>query len=518
MHCPFCSAVDTKVIDSRLVGEGSSVRRRRQCLVCNERFTTFEVAELVMPRVVKSNDVREPFNEEKLRSGMLKALEKRPVSADDVEMALNHIKSYLRGLGEREVPSKMIGNLVMEQLKKLDKVAISASPLSTAVSKISKSLAKRSPAYRIESMQDEMYMARAMKLAQRGRFTTHPNPNVGCVIVKDGEIVGEGFHYRAGEPHAEVHALRMAGEKARGATAYVTLEPCSHHGRTPPCCEALIAAGVSRVVAAMQDPNPQVAGRGLYRLQQEGIDVSHGLMMQDAEAINKGFLKRMRTGFPYIQLKLGASLDGRTAMANGESQWITSPQARRDVQRLRAQSHAILTSSETVLADDPAMTVRWNELNADTQALYPQENLRQPLRIVIDSQNRVTPEHRIVQQPGETWIARTKEDSRDWPESVRSIMVPEHNGHLDLVVLMMLLGKQQVNSIWVEAGPTLAGALLQAGLVDELIVYVAPKLLGSDARGLFVLPGLEKLADAPQLKFSEIRPVGPDVCLHLTTA
>lgn len=367
-------------------------------------------------------------------------------------------------------------------------------------------------------MQDEIYMARAMKLAQRGRFTTHPNPNVGCVIVKDGEVVGEGYHHRAGEPHAEVHALRMAGEKARGATAYVTLEPCSHHGRTPPCCDALIVAGVARVVASMQDPNPQVAGRGLYRLQQEGIDVSHGLMMQDAEALNKGFLKRMRTGFPYIQLKLGASLDGRTAMASGESQWVTSPQARRDVQRLRAQSHAILTSSETVLADDPAMTVRWNELNADTQALYPQENLRQPLRIIIDSQNRVTPEHRIVQQPGETWIARTKEDMREWPEGVRSIMVPEHKGHLDLVVLMMLLGKQQVNSIWVEAGPTLAGALLQAGLVDELLVYVAPKLLGNDARGLFVLPGLEKLADAPQLKFSEIRPVGSDVCLHLTTA
>ncbi len=273
-------------------------------------------------------------------------------------------------------------------------------------------------------MQDEMYMARALKLAQRGRFTTHPNPNVGCVIVNDGEIVGEGFHYRAGEPHAEVHALRMAGERARGATAYVTLEPCSHHGRTPPCCEALIAAGVARVVAAMQDPNPQVAGRGLYRLQQEGIDVSHGLMMQDAEALNKGFLKRMRTGFPYIQLKLGASLDGRTAMANGESQWITSPQARRDVQRLRAQSHAILTSSATVLADDPALTVRWDELDADTQALYPQENLRQPLRIVIDSQNRVTPAHKlIVQQPGETWIARTKADERSWPEGVR-----EHYG------------------------------------------------------------------------------------------
>lgn len=367
-------------------------------------------------------------------------------------------------------------------------------------------------------MQDELYMARALKLAARGRFTTHPNPNVGCVIVKDGEIVGEGFHYRAGEPHAEVHALRMAGEQAQGATAYVTLEPCSHHGRTPPCCEALIASGVSRVVAAMQDPNPQVAGRGLYRLQQEGVDVSHGLMMNEAEALNKGFLKRMRTGFPWIQLKMGASLDGRTAVASGESQWITSPQARRDVQRLRAQSHAILTSSATVLADDPALTVRWDELNADTQALYPQENLRQPLRIVIDSQNRVTPQHRIVEQAGETLFARTREDERQWPENVRTLLVPEHNGRLDLVVLMMLLGKQQINSIWVEAGSTLAGALLEAGLVDELIVYIAPKLLGSDARGLCVLPGLEKLEQAPHFKFNEIRHVGPDICLHLVNA
>lgn len=367
-------------------------------------------------------------------------------------------------------------------------------------------------------MQDEIYMARALKLAQRGRFTTHPNPSVGCVIVNQGDIVGEGFHLRAGEPHAEVHALRMAGERARGATAYVTLEPCSHHGRTPPCCEALIAAGVSRVVTAMQDPNPQVAGRGLYRLQQEGIAVSHGLMMAEAEALNKGFLKRMRTGFPYVQLKLAASLDGHTAMASGESQWITSPQARRDVQRLRAQSHAILTSSATVLADNPKLTVRRSELNDDVNAVYPEENLRQPVRIVVDSQNRVTPTHALVQQPGETWFARTRADERRWPESVRELIVPEHKGRADLVTLMMLLGKQQINSIWVEAGASLAGALLQAGLVDELVVYLAPKLLGADARGLCILPGLEALADAPSFKFNEIRQVGPDLCLHLTHA
>ena len=365
-------------------------------------------------------------------------------------------------------------------------------------------------------MQDERYMARALELARRGRFTTTPNPNVGCVIVRDGTIVGEGWHQRAGEPHAEVHALRMAGEKARGATAYVTLEPCSHFGRTPPCCDALIAAGVSRVAAAMQDPNPQVAGRGLYRLQQAGIEVSHGLMMAEAEALNRGFLKRMRTGFPFIQLKLGASLDGRTAMASGESQWITGAQARRDVQRLRAQSSAILSTSATVLADNPALTVRWPELDSETREMLPEAQLRQPVRIIIDSDNRVTPQHKLIQQPGSSWLMRRMPDEAVWPERVTQIAVPEVNNKLDLVAMMMLLGQRQINSIWVEAGATLAGALLRAGLVDELIVYLAPKLLGNAARGLCELPGLTQLADAPEFSFSDIRQVGDDLRLTLT--
>jgi len=363
---------------------------------------------------------------------------------------------------------------------------------------------------------DERYMARALELARRGRFTTMPNPNVGCVIVRNGEVVGEGWHQRAGEPHAEVHALRMAGKKARGATAYVTLEPCSHHGRTPPCCDALIAAGVTRVVAAMQDPNPQVAGRGLHRLHQAGIEVSHGLMMPEAEALNRGFLKRMRTGFPWIQLKLGASLDGRTAMASGESQWITSPAARRDVQRLRAQSAAILSSSATVLADDPSLTVRWSELNAESQSLLDEQQLRQPVRVIIDSQNRVTPQHRLISQPGETWLMRHQPDQQCWPDSVSQIAVPLREQQLDLVAMMMLLGQRQINSVWVEAGATLAGALLQAGLVDELIVYLAPKLLGHEGRGLCQLPGLETLADTPAFRFSDIRQVGDDLRLTLT--
>ncbi|MBN6031497.1 Riboflavin biosynthesis protein RibD [Pantoea ananatis] len=365
-------------------------------------------------------------------------------------------------------------------------------------------------------MTDERYMARALELARRGRFTTTPNPNVGCVIVRDGQIVGEGWHQRAGEPHAEVHALRMAGDRARGATAYVTLEPCSHHGRTPPCCDALIAAGVKRVVAAMQDPNPQVAGRGLHRLHQAGIEVSHGLMMQEAEALNRGFLKRMRTGFPWIQLKLGASLDGRTAMASGESQWITSSAARRDVQRLRAQSSAILSSSATVLADNPSLTVRWSELDSESQRLVDEAELRQPVRVIVDSQNRVTPHHKLIEQSGETWLMRQQVDDRHWPETVTQIPVPLRDSQLDLVALMMVLGQRQINSVWVEAGATLAGALIQAGLVDELIVYVAPKLLGNDARGLCQLAGLTQLADAPVFAFRDIRQVGDDVRLTLT--
>ncbi|MGX9274224.1 bifunctional diaminohydroxyphosphoribosylaminopyrimidine deaminase/5-amino-6-(5-phosphoribosylamino)uracil reductase RibD [Pantoea ananatis] len=365
-------------------------------------------------------------------------------------------------------------------------------------------------------MTDERYMARALELARRGRFTTTPNPNVGCVIVRDGQIVGEGWHQRAGEPHAEVHALRMAGDRARGATAYVTLEPCSHHGRTPPCCDALIAAGVKRVVVAMQDPNPQVAGRGLHRLHQAGIEVSHGLMMQEAEALNRGFLKRMRTGFPWIQLKLGASLDGRTAMASGESQWITSSAARRDVQRLRAQSSAILSSSATVLADNPSLTVRWSELDSESQRLVDEAELRQPVRVIVDSQNRVTPHHKLIEQSGETWLMRQQVDDRHWPETVTQIPVPLRDSQLDLVALMMVLGQRQTNSVWVEAGATLAGALIQAGLVDELIVYVAPKLLGNDARGLCQLAGLTQLADAPVFAFRDIRQVGDDVRLTLT--
>ena len=365
-------------------------------------------------------------------------------------------------------------------------------------------------------MSDQVFMQQALDLAKRGRFTTSPNPNVGCVIVQDGEVVGQGWHKKAGEGHAEVNALREAGDKARGATAYVTLEPCSHHGRTPPCCDALIAAGISRVIVAMQDPNPQVAGRGLHRLRQAGIDVEFGLLAAEAEALNRGFLKRMRTGFPWVQLKMAASLDGRTAMANGESKWITSSAARQDVQAFRAQASAILTTSKTVLADNPSMNVRWSELSPAAQAsIGGEELLRQPIRVVLDRHRQVNDDQTLFMvTEAQTWrvVTQPGEDSSRW---AKTLVVPEHQENIDLVALMMVLGKQEINSVWVEAGASLAGQLLQAGVVDELILYMAPTLMGTDARGLCVLPGLEHLAQALRFEIQDIQQVGPDIRIIL---
>ena len=357
---------------------------------------------------------------------------------------------------------------------------------------------------------DHAMMLRAIKLAKNGQFTTTPNPNVGCVISHGDEIVGEGYHYRAGEPHAEVFALRAAGDKARGATAYVTLEPCSHYGRTPPCAEALVKAGVKRVVCAMVDPNPKVAGRGIAMLTQAGIEVQTGLLEQDAEALNPGFIKVMKTGLPYVQLKLAASLDGRTALANGQSKWITGPAARADVQRYRAKAGAILSTSATVLADDPSLNVRWQELGDEVQQGYPETELRQPVRMIIDSKNRVSPEHRLVSLPGKTILARKQADTQAWPQDVEQLVMPEGEG-IDLNALMVELAKHNINHIWVEAGAGLAGGLLQAGLVDELILYQAPKLMGSDSRGLMDLNGLVSMAQVPELSILDVRMVGGDI-------
>ncbi|WP_276831559.1 bifunctional diaminohydroxyphosphoribosylaminopyrimidine deaminase/5-amino-6-(5-phosphoribosylamino)uracil reductase RibD [Frischella perrara] len=360
------------------------------------------------------------------------------------------------------------------------------------------------------SDRDLEFMTLAINLAERGRFTTAPNPCVGCVIVKDNNIVGTGYHQKAGQPHAEVYALQQAGELAVNATAYVTLEPCSHFGRTPPCADALIQAGIRRVVVAMQDPNPQVSGQGIARLRHAGIIVEVGLCADMAEHLNRAFFKRMRTGMPYIQLKLAASLDGKIAMASGESKWITSEKARQDVQVFRAQASAILSTHKTVTCDDASLTVRYDELPPEIRAIYPQTLLRQPIRIIIDSQNQLSGNENLFQQYGEIWLA-TKFPRKLPHANCHLLLDNKGKDHIDLNWLFEECGKKQLNSIWIEAGAHLAGALIEQNLVDELIIYYAPKLLGHNAQNLAVLPTLNLLANAPQFQFKSVVMVGEDL-------
>jgi len=354
---------------------------------------------------------------------------------------------------------------------------------------------------------DAHYMARAIELARKGLYTTHPNPRVGCVIVRDGQIVGEGWHVRAGEPHAEVHALRAAGALARGATAYVTLEPCSHHGRTPPCAEGLVNAGVARVVAAMQDPNPEVAGRGLKRLADAGIEVRCGVLEAQARALNQGFLKRMEHGLPVVRVKLAMSLDGRTAMASGESQWITGPAARSAVQRLRAQASVVITGADTVLADGARLTVRADELGLDAEQTALAMS-RAPLRVLIDGRLRV-PLDAPFFKAGPALVATCVPPAEQYRTGPECLVIPGENGQIDLRQLLRALAARDVNEVLVEAGPRLAGAFAEQGLVDEYQIFIAAKFLGSTARPLLELP-LTRMSEASELKIIEMRAVGDD--------
>lgn len=356
----------------------------------------------------------------------------------------------------------------------------------------------------IAAAQASAYMARALRLAERGRCTTHPNPNVGCVIVCDGEIVGEGYTQPAGQAHAERQALQQAGERARGAEMFVTLEPCSHFGRTPPCADAVIAAGIVKVWAALEDPNPLVAGQGLARLRAAGIATEVGLMQAEAEKVHRDFLTRMRRGRPWLTLKAGMSLDARTAMASGESQWITGAEARADVHRLRAEAGAVLTSSATVLADDPQLNVRD----------YTPGLARQPDRIVFDAQGRV-PATAKVWADGARRYWLTAQDGAA-PTGVKRLAVGRTaDGQLSLKAGLEALAAEGVNAVLAECGPGLAGALLKAGLVDELVAYVAPTLLGHDARPLVRLPGLERLSQRLEFEWLDARRVGNDLRLTL---
>ena len=360
-----------------------------------------------------------------------------------------------------------------------------------------------------DNANDNIWMARAIKLAEKGLYSTQPNPRVGCVIVAENQLVGEGYHQLAGGAHAEIHALKQAANKSQGATAYVSLEPCSHQGKTPPCADALIAAGVSRVVCAMQDPNPLVSGQGLKKLQQAGVHAESGVLQAEAEALNPGFIKRMKRGLPYVRVKLAMSLDGRTAMVSGESKWITGEAARADVQKLRARSSVVLTGSGTVLADNPSLNVRINaqDLGIDIEPY-------QPLRAVIDSDLKVSPDSNIFLQGGkhsaQTVIFSNKDTQANGLKNAQVIKTAENTTMVDLLAVMKWLAEQQANEVHIEAGSVLCGALLQQQLVDEIVIYMAPHIMGDSAKGLFHLPGLNNMAERINLEIKEIRPIGKD--------
>jgi len=379
-------------------------------------------------------------------------------------------------------------------------------------------------------------------LAKKGSYTTTPNPNVGCVLVNyaedngEGKIIGEGFHKKAGEKHAEINALNQAEQNhptfIRGATAYVTLEPCSHFGRTPPCAQALIDAQISTVIIAMIDPDPRVSGNGLAMLKVANIKTKFGLLASEAATLNIGFIKKMQTSLPYVRCKLAASLDGKTAMKSGESKWITLPQARQDVQRLRAKSCAIISGADSILIDDAKMTVRWSELG-ELQKTYNEADVRQPVRVIIDSQNRLSPDLALFSEPSPIIIVRALKKTRAlkkaplenataWPHFVEQVSLPtvsvndgidEKNSvqKIDLSALLALLAERGFNDILIESGARLAGAFIEQNLVDELILYQAPKLLGGDGRSLIEMPNISSLSAAKLLKISDVRMVGADI-------
>ena len=355
---------------------------------------------------------------------------------------------------------------------------------------------------------DHAMMARALRLAERGIYTTKPNPMVGSVLVRDGEIVGEGFHQRAGGPHAEIFALREAGDRARGATAYVTLEPCAHTGRTAPCADSLIEAGIARVVGAMRDPFPQVDGAGFDRLRAAGIEVQVGLMEAQARELNRGFLSRVERGRPWLRVKLATSLDGRTALASGESKWISGPASRQDVQRWRARASALMTGAGTILADDPQLTVRLDD-DADFVA---------PLRVVLDPGLATVHRGRVREGDAPTLYVHAPDTRIPRNCDAQMAVAPVHGGRFDLAAVLRLLGERKINEVQLEAGATLAGAFLAAGLVDELLLYVAPVLLGAAARPLFDGLDVHQMAERQQMRLVDSRQTGDDLRLLLRPA
>lgn len=357
-------------------------------------------------------------------------------------------------------------------------------------------------------LKDLFFMKKAIKLAQKGKYTTHPNPNVGCIIVKNNKIVGTGWHEKAGSNHAEVNAINMAGKLAKHGTAYISLEPCNHFGKTPPCCKLIVKSGITRVVISILDPNPKVSGQGIQYLQKHGIQTTVGILSQQSQKINLGFFKRMQTGIPWIQLKMAISIDGKTSMKNGESKWITSQESINNVHKFRALSSAILSTSTTILHDNPILTARYyKKIHNNSYQSY-----LQPIRIIIDSKNQVQPIHNIIQNNnGKVWLIRLQKDDKNWPKHVKQIILPQYKKKIHLKKLFKFLGSQGINIIWTECGPNLYSKLLNMNLIDELILYIAPKMLGNTAKSLYFSKKNMTLSEVPKFSFQNIKKFGTDI-------
>ncbi|WP_343128092.1 bifunctional diaminohydroxyphosphoribosylaminopyrimidine deaminase/5-amino-6-(5-phosphoribosylamino)uracil reductase RibD [Buchnera aphidicola (Takecallis taiwana)] len=363
---------------------------------------------------------------------------------------------------------------------------------------------------KIQFSEDVYYMKKTIQLAKRGKYTTAPNPNVGCIIIQKKKIVGIGWHQKAGENHAEVNAINMAGPLSKNGTAYISLEPCNHFGKTPPCCHLIIKSGITRVVIAMLDPNPKMSGKSVMYLKKNGIKVTVGILCKESKNINLGFLKRMETGLPWIQLKMAISMDGKIAMPNGNSKWITSKAARKDTHQLRALSAAILSTSSTILKDNPKLTARCN-INKIFQKKYVQ-----PKRIILDSKNRIQPTHQIIQEnSSEVWLIRLYHDQKYWPNHVKQIILPKYKNYINLKKLLQFIGKQQINTVWIECGTSLCSNMIKLNLIDELILYIAPKMLGNLAKPLYFDTKNIHLNQVNKFIFTSIKHIGPDIRIKL---
>ncbi|MCW5197150.1 bifunctional diaminohydroxyphosphoribosylaminopyrimidine deaminase/5-amino-6-(5-phosphoribosylamino)uracil reductase RibD [Buchnera aphidicola] len=360
----------------------------------------------------------------------------------------------------------------------------------------------------INKQTDIFYMKKAIQLAKKGQYTTQSNPNVGCIIVKNNKIIGIGWHIKPNTNHAEINALNMAGNLAYQGTAYISLEPCSHFGKTPPCCYALVQSGITRIVISALDPNPCISGNGIKYLKKSNIKITTGILLKQSKKINYGFFKRMQTNIPWIQIKMATSIDGKIAMHNGESKWITSPKSIQDVHKFRLLSTAILSTSQTIMIDNPLLTARPQQKN---KMNYPQ-----PIRIIIDSKNKIQPYHKFINELSTIWLIRIKKDNNFWPNHVKQIILPPYKNKINLIKLFNYLGQKNINAIWIECGAILFSKLLYLNIIDELIIYIAPKMLGHLSKPLYIMNKKIRLHETLQLKFKTIKFIGSDLRIILT--